>query len=124
MEKENTVTIDGTEYEFKLMNLRKSASLLKMIGASISDINKADDDVVYYIAERVCSGLLVDGFEENFDSYFARKHLLLGKVVASGLRLNYPDLIGGVTDGLGKLDKDSELGKNIESLGLNKILST
>lgn len=88
--------IEGKVYDFQLLKLRQAMAVQSKVARLIAQTmgkGDADDDLFYTIGERLCVGVVVDGFEiTDLDAYFARSPMLFNQVVLKAAEANFPDL--------------------------------
>jgi hypothetical protein len=113
-----TVKIDGVEYNFQLLSLKDALKIeAQVIGLISAVMGKAevDYDILYEIGKKICAGLLVDDFEvTDIDGYFKGKALLFNKVIMQGLKINFPDFFSE----LNKLGSDSAIKQALSKSGI------
>lgn len=118
MSNSNEATIGGEVYNFELLKLKNAlkieSKVISLIGA-IMGKTSLDEDALYDIGIKICSGLLIDGFEiKDIDSHFRGKAMLFNKVIIEGLKINFPDFFSQ----LNALDSGSKIKKALSETGI------
>jgi len=113
-----TVTIDGVEYNFQLLSLKDALTIeAQVIGliSAVSGKSEIDYNILYNIGKKICKGLLADDFEiTDIDGYFKGKTFLFNKIIMAGLKANFPDFFLE----LDKLGSDSAIKTALSKSGL------